>query len=25
VAHNHQIWDLMPYTGVSEDSYTVLT
>jgi hypothetical protein len=24
VAHNHLQWDLMPSSGVSEDSYTVL-
>jgi hypothetical protein len=25
VAHNHLEWDLMPSSGVSEDSYSVLT
>jgi hypothetical protein len=25
VAHNHLWWDLMPSSGVSEDSYSVLT
>jgi hypothetical protein len=25
VAHNHLQWDLMPSSGVSEDSYSVLT
>jgi hypothetical protein len=24
VAHNHLYWDLMPSSGVSEDSYSVL-
>jgi len=24
VAHNHLQWDLMPSSGVSEDSYSVL-
>jgi hypothetical protein len=24
VAHNHLKWDLMPSSGVSEDSYSVL-
>jgi hypothetical protein len=24
VAHNHLSWDLMPSSGVSEDSYSVL-
>jgi hypothetical protein len=24
VAHNHLDWDLMPFSGVSEDSYSVL-
>jgi hypothetical protein len=24
VAHNHVSWDLMPPSGVSEDSYSVL-
>jgi hypothetical protein len=24
VAHNHLEWDLMPSSGVSEDSYSVL-
>jgi hypothetical protein len=23
VAHNHLLWDLMPSSGVSEDSYSV--
>jgi hypothetical protein len=25
VAHNHLYWDLMPSSGVSEDSYSVVT
>jgi len=25
VAHSHLYWDLMPSSGVSEDSYSVLT
>jgi hypothetical protein len=25
VAHNHLKWDLMPFSGVSEDSYNVIT
>jgi hypothetical protein len=25
VAHNHLEWDLVPSSGVSEDSYSVLT
>jgi hypothetical protein len=25
VAHNHLQWNLMPSSGVSEDSYSVLT
>jgi hypothetical protein len=25
VAHNHLLWDLMPSSGVSEDSDSVLT
>jgi hypothetical protein len=25
VAHNHLLWDSMPSSGVSEDSYSVLT
>jgi hypothetical protein len=25
VAHNHLKWDLMPSSGVSEDSYSVFT
>jgi hypothetical protein len=25
VAHNHLLWDPMPSSGVSEDSYSVLT
>jgi DNA repair protein RadC len=25
VAHNHPQWDLMPSSGVPEDSYSVLT
>jgi hypothetical protein len=25
VAHNHLSWDLMPSSGMSEDSYSVLT
>jgi hypothetical protein len=25
VAHNHLEWDLMPSSGVTEDSYSVLT
>jgi hypothetical protein len=25
VAHNHLSWDLIPSSGVSEDSYSVLT
>jgi hypothetical protein len=24
VAHSHLKWDLMPFSGVSEDSYSVL-
>jgi hypothetical protein len=24
MAHNHLLWDLMPSSGVSEDSYSVL-
>jgi hypothetical protein len=24
VAHNHLYWDLMPSSGVSEDSYSIL-
>jgi hypothetical protein len=22
--HNHLLWDLMPFSGVSEDSYNIL-